>query len=405
MNDKFRVNLILKVRAPMAMHRAVLPLLLIFFIGYATSDTFADQARLATYHEVAQVFVDQKISNNVTASISLQTTSIQEFQIPPELDAKIRNSTDIVGIIITNENQCILGIQDQICVMINTKRESGKGIIEVQDKAREIGNAYIEDINKAFGLNTKFHSVFVHYDDSSNKALETSGQISGAGTISTVYTAQVQSTDYMFNKISAILIPAQIRSMGGFFDVAQGLAKDDSSRMSFTILPREHDYVMQLKVSEKYPNTAKEAKEIDTLRLFKVDEIRKSNYFAGGFFPLNSLIHLVILPADDTVKIHTSTNVLDAIEKNNQTIPADVTESGWFFNSKSGSKIEAMYLFGDEFSVKRQDLVITLGEEEEIKDASAPGATEMYVLIGIGVAAAGAAVYYLKGFRVKKSTT
>lgn len=388
--------------APVAMHKVVLPLLLIFVIGYSTCHVFAEQARLATYHEVAQVVVDQKISNNVTASISLQTTSIQEFQIPPELDAKIRNSTDIVGIIITNENQCILGIQDQICVMINTKRESGKGIIEAQDKARGIGDAYIGDINNAFKLNTKFHSVFIHYDDSSNKALETSGQVSGAGTISTVYTAQVQSTDYMFNKISAILMPIQIRSMGGFFDVAQELAKDDNSRMSFTILPREHDYVMQLKVSEKYPNTAKDTTVIDTLKLFNVEEIKKSNYFAGGFFPLNSLIHVVILPADDTAKIYTSANVIDAIEKNNQTIPVDVTESGWFFNSKSGSKIEAMYLFGGEFSAKRQDLIMTLGEKEA--DSSLPGATEMYVLIGIGIAAAGAAIYYLKGFRVKKNT-
>ncbi len=385
------------------MHKAILPLLLIFAMTYSVDNVFAEQVRLATYHEVAQVIVDQKISNNVTASISLQTTSIQEFQIPPELDAKIRNNTDVVGIIITNENQCVLGVQDQICVMINTKRESGQGgIIEAQDKARKIGDSYIEDINNAFKLNTKFHSVFVHYDDSSNKAFETSGQVSGAGTVSTVYTAQVQSTDYMFNKISAILIPTQIRNMGGFFDVAQELAKDDNSRMSFTILPREHDYIMQLKVSEKYPNTAKETKEIDTLKLFKVDEIKKSNYFSGGFFPLNSLIHIVVLPADDTIKVHTNTNVIDSIEKNNQTVPADITKSGWFFNSKSGNKIEAMYLFGDEFSAKRQDLIITLGEKENATlDGNLPGTNEMYVLIGIGVAAAGAAIYYLKGFRAK----
>jgi hypothetical protein len=189
--------------------------------------------------------------------------------------------------------------------------------------------------------------------------------------------------------------------MGGFFDVAKELAKDDSSRMSFTILPRENDYVMQLKVSEKYPNTAKETNEIDTLKLFKVDEIKKSNYFSGGFFPLNSLIHVIVLPADDTAKVHTNTNVIDAIVKNNQTVPADITKSGWFFNSESENKIEAMYLFGDEFSAKRQDLVITIGEKDTTGNASLPGASEMYILIGIGVVAAGAAIYYLKGFRAK----
>lgn len=383
------------------MYKAVLSFLLIFVVVYSAGNVFAEQARLATYHEIAQIIVDQKISNNVTASISLQTTSIQEFQIPPELDAKIRNNTDVVGIIITNENQCILGVQDQICVMVNTKRAEGHGgIKEAQDKARKIGDLYIEDINNAFKLNTKFHSVFIHYDDSSNKALETSGQVSGAGTVSTVYTAEMQSTDYMFNKISAILIPQQIRSFGGFYDVAQELSKDDNSKLSFTILPRGKDSIMQLKVSEKYPHIAKETKKIDPLKLFKIDEIRKSDYFASGFFPLNSLIHIVVLPVDSTTKIHT-TNVIDTIEKNNQTIPADISKSGWLFNSQSGNKIEAMYLFGNDFSVKRQDLIMTLGEDENnsIGGGNLPKMNEMYILIGIGVVAAGAAVYYLKGFR------
>lgn len=384
------------------MYKIVLSFFLIFVVVYSAGNVFAEQARLATYHEIAQVIVDQKISNNVTASISLQTTSIQEFQIPSELDAKIRNNTDVVGIIITNENQCILGVQDQICVMVNTKRAEGHGgIKEAQDKARKIGDLYIDDINNAFKLNTKFHSVFIHYDDSSNKALETSGQVSGSGTVSTVYTAEMQSTDYMFNKISAILIPQQIRGFGGFYDVAQELSKDDNSKLSFTILPRGKDSIMQLKVSEKYPHIAKETKEIDPLKLFKIDEIRKSDYFASGFFPLNSLIHIVILPADSTTKIHTNTNAIDTIEKNNQTIPADISKSGWLFNSKSGNKIEAMYLFGDDFSVKRQDLIMTLGENENSSSGGVnlPKMSEMYILIGIGVVAAGAAVYYLKGFR------
>jgi hypothetical protein len=390
-----------------AVYKVVLPFLLIFVITYSVDNVFAEQARLATYHEIAQVIVDQRISNNVTASISLQTTSIKEFQIPPELDAKIRNNTDVVGIIITNENQCVLGVQDKICVMINTKRAEGHGgIKEAQDKARKTGDAYIDDINNAFKLNTKFYSVFIHYDDSSNKALETSGQVSGAGTVSAVYTAQMESTDYMFNKISPILIPQQIRSMGGFYDVAQKLSKDDNSKMSFTILPREKDSIMQLKVSEKYPHSAKKTKEIDLLKLFKVDEIKKSNYFAGGFFPLNSLIHVVVLPADNTTKIHTNANVIEAVEKNNQTVPADITKSGWFFNSESGKKIEVLYLFGNDFSVNRQRLIITLGEKENnpFGSVNLPAMNEIYILIGIGVAAAGATVYYLKGFRPKKNT-
>ncbi|MGQ0771754.1 MAG: hypothetical protein ACT4NT_03160 [Nitrososphaerota archaeon] len=368
------------------------------------SDAFAEQPRFATYHEIASVIIDQRISNNVTASVSLQTTSIQEFQVPPELDAKIRNNTEIIAVAITNENQCVLGVQEQICVLINIKRVSGEGGIgEAQQKARQIGESLIGDINSAFDLETEFHSIFVHYDDKSNRALGTTGEISGAGTVSAVYTVPMQNTDYMFNKISGVLIPRQIREFGGFYDVARELAKDDSARMTFTILPKKEGSIMQLKVSQKYPNIAKDLTDIDPLQFLKVEEIKKSDYFAVGFFPLNSLIHVVILPLDNATKAHPTTNVIEPTMKNGERIPSDLSKSGWFFNSESGDKIEAMYLFGEEFSAKRHDLTFTLtgvGDQtiqREIKF------DETYILIGIGIAAAGAAAYYLKGFRTKKS--
>jgi hypothetical protein len=361
---------------------------------------FAQEPRFATYHEIASVIVDQQISNNVTASISLQTTSIKEFQIPEDLDTKIRNNTDVIAVIITNENQCVLGVVDQICVLINTKRLEGEGGIKAaQEKAVTIGDSLIDDINSTLGLKATFHSVFIHYDDKSNLALETTGEISGRGTVSAVYTASMQSSDYMFNKISGILIPGQIRGMGGFFDVAQNLAKDDNSRVTFTILPKGQGSIMQLKVSEKYPNIAKDLYEVKPLEYLKVNEIKKSRYFSVGFFPLNSLVHLVILPMDDTTKIQTVTNVIPPTIKNNQTIPSDLSKNGWFFNSESGKKIEMVYLFGDTVVVSKNDLIVTIGEKKPVFDQVK--FDDAYILIGIGAAAAGAAAYYLKGIRKK----
>jgi hypothetical protein len=368
------------------------------------SDAFAEQPRFATYHEIASVIVDQRLSNNVTASISLQTTSIQEFQVPPELDAKIRNNTEIVAVAITNEDQCVLGVQEQICVLINTKRVSGEGGIgEAQQKARQIGDSLIDDINSAFGLKTEFHSIFVHYDDKSNKALGTTGEISGAGTVSAVYTAPMQNTDYMFNKISGSLIPKQIRQFGGFYDVAMELAKDDSSRMTFTILPKKEGSIMQLKVSQKYPHIAKDLAGVDPLQFLKIEEIKKSDYFAVGFFPLNSIIHVVILPLDNATKAYPVTNVIEPTIKDGERVPSDLSKSGWFFNSESGDKIEAMYLFGEESSATRNELFLTLAGKDGVSTTNGQTDYEIYILIAIGVVAAGAAAYYLKGFRTKKS--
>jgi hypothetical protein len=379
-------------------YRILVAFLLVFVISYGFAS--AQEPRFATYHEIASVIVDQRLSNNVTASVSLQTTSIQEFQIPPELDAKIRNNTNIVAVVITNEDQCVLGVQDQICVMVNVRRISGEGGIKaVQQSARDIGDSLIDDINSAFGLDTTFHSVFIHYDDKINEALGTTGEVSGAGTVSAVYTSSMQSTDFLFNKISGILIPRQIRSMGGFYDVAQQLSLDDNSRITFTILPKDQGSIMQLKVALDYPNTASEITKVDPLKFLKVDQITKSQYFSVGFFPLNSLVHVVILPADNSTRIHT-TSVIEPTIKNGQKVPSDLTKSGWFFSSDSGT-IEAMYLFGEGFSASRDDLVLSFDGKAQPPEMTTPNQMEVYLLVGIGIAAAGAAAFYLKGIKRK----
>lgn len=371
---------------------------LVFALLY-TYNAFAEEPRLATYHETATILVDQKLSNNVTASVSLQTTSLHEFQIPPELDEKIRNSTDVIAVVITNEDQCVLGVQDKVCVMINVKRFEGiGGIKEAQQKAKVAGDLLINDINDFFGMDAKFHSVFIHYDDKANQALGTQGQVSGRGTVSAVYTIPFQNTDFLFTKISSSLIPRQIRDLGGFYDIAQSLSKDDSSRITFTILPQGQVSIMQLKVSEKYSNVAKDLTLIDPLKFLKTTQIKKSDYFSAGFFPLNSIVHVVILPLDESITVHAA-NTIEPIIKNNQTIPSTLEKNGWFFDHPN-RKIEGMYLFGKKPIADSEDLTISLGEVKQ-EYLSSPGLTEVLILIGISAAAVGAVVYYLKGIRTR----
>jgi hypothetical protein len=150
---------------------------------------------------------------------------------------------------------------------------------------------------------------------------------------------------------------------------------------------------MQIKVSERYPRIANETYEINPLEFLKVDKIKKSEYFSVGFFPLNSLIHVVILPTDNATKTQV-TSIIEPAIKNGERVPSDLSKSGWFFDSESGKKIEAMYLFGRETSASAQDLTIKIGEKK-----TAPQFDEMYILIGIGIVAAGAAAFYLKGMR------
>ncbi|MEX1054159.1 MAG: hypothetical protein WEC35_07150, partial [Nitrosopumilaceae archaeon] len=166
------------------------------------------------------------------------STSTQEIRVPVELDQKIRDTEHVVAVVITNENQCVLGVKDEACVLINISREGFEGgITEAQSSAREIGDSLIGDINKAFDIDSKFHSVFIHSDDKINRELETSGIISGRGIVSAVYTIPKSDTSFLYEKLSAILLPKQIRDAGGFLAVAKKISDDSISSVTFSIIP------------------------------------------------------------------------------------------------------------------------------------------------------------------------
>ena len=363
------------------------------------ANAHAEQPRLATFHETASILVDQKLSNNVTASVALQTTSLQEFRIPPALDAKIHNDTNVIAVIITNEDQCVLGVQDKVCVMINVKRMENEGRVEeAQQKAKTAGDALIGDIDKFFGMDTKFHSTFIHYDDTANQVLGTEGQVSGRGTVSAVYVMPYQSSDFLFNTLSGNLIPLQIRDMGGFYNVAQSLARDDSARVTFTILPKGELSFMQLKVAKKFPDSAKQLNQVEPLKYFKVDELKRSDYYKAGFFPLNSILHVVVLPQDQSTTA-TAGSIIEKTTVGNQTVPASLQNNGWYFESNSGKKIDAMYLFGNTYSANANDLRLGISKPMLPSVPGNIGTTEIVLLGIIGAVAAGAVAYYLKGIK------
>ncbi len=366
---------------------------------------YAQEPRLATFQESAQVVIDARLSNNVTASITLQSTSNQEIIIPSEIDSKIRNTERLKAIVLTNEEQCVLGVMNQSCIMINIEREGLKGIKEIQDTGRSIGNTLIDDLNRLFDTKAKFHSVFVHADDESNKALDTSGIISGRGMVSVVYTFPKESTDSMYEKLTAILLAKPIRDSGGFYETAKKLSKDDKSQMTISIIPIENSSLYQIKLSKDYPHKAQSSGEIKPLDFLNTDELKRSNYFASGFYPLNSIFQIVIL-ADESISVKSvKGKLLETQIVDGEKIPIDITSSGWVFDPESGDRIQGKYLFGRELQLKKNEfqfLVVPLsnGQSPIIKET---GADDSIIIIGIITAVSiGAAVYYLKGYR--KST-
>jgi hypothetical protein len=371
-------------------------------IGISTNYAYSQGVSLATFQETAQIVVDKSISQNVTASITLQSTSIQEIKIPAELEQKIREDERIKAIILTNQSQCILGVVDQSCIMINVERNlADKGIIAIQDSTKEIAELYIDEINKAFDIDAKFHSVFLHTDDEANKALETSGVVSGRGMISAVYTMPMEDTNSMYEKISSILIPKIIRDGGGFYDVAKDLSFEENSKITFSLIPLDSKSLLQLKLSVDYPNRASTISEFSPLEFLKVENLKRSDYFSSGSYPLNSIVQVVVLSPENTNVSDIKGNIVPTQIIDNEKIPTDISKEGWIFDPEEGQRIQGKYIFGEKVSVNKEELKFSLGgaQLQTVKSEKVEFDESIVVVIIITIVAIAAAVFYLKGYK------
>ena len=380
------------------MQKILLVLLAVGVIGISTNFAYSQEMGLATFQETAQVIVDRSISQNVTASVTLQSTSIQEIRIPAELEQKLREDENIKAVVVTNQEQCVLGVFDESCIMINVVRDpDAKGIIEIQDAAKEDAMPYIDELNQVFDTNAELHSVFVHSDDASNEAFETSGIISGKGMISVVYTMSPEDTNAMYEKISAILIPKIIREGGGFYEIAKNLSFEENSKMTFSIIPLESKSLLQLKLSVDYPNEAATISEVSPLDLLKTDKINRSDYFSSGFYPLNSIIQVVILSPQDEIISNIRGDIVPTQVIDNEKIPTDISKDGWIFDPQEGQRIQGKYIFGEETSVNKDKLKFSIGDAEPIQPE--PSDESLVVVAIIAIVAIAAALFYLKGYK------
>lgn len=374
-------------------------IILLIFVGFLANGihfSYSQDASLATFQETAQVLIDKR-TQEITSSITLQSTSIQEIKIPSELEEKIRNNPRITSVIITNEDQCILGVFDQSCIIINVSRDpTDKGVIEIQDSTKELANQFIDDINQAFDTKSKFHSVFIHSDDELNRALETSGAVSGRGIVSAVYTMPMEDSDSMYEKISAILIPKIIRDGNGFYETAKNLSLEDNSKVTFSIIPLENNSLLQLKLSTTF-SEGSEITKIEPLKFLSTDELKRSEYFSSGFYPLNSIFQIVILANEPLAISNVNGDLIPTQIIDGEKIPKEFTK-GWVFDPDGGEKIQGKFIFGRDSSITNKDLEFSLaGNSQQNQESSFDESIVILVIIIVG--GIGAAVYFLKGYK------
>ena len=383
------------------MLKVIILIMCVGIIGISTNSAYSQEFDLSTFQESAQVFIDYRISQETITSITLLSSNIQEIKIPMEFEQKIREDKRIQAIVVTNENNCVLGVTDQSCILINIERNpEDKGIRAIQDNSRITGDTYIDEINQMLDTNAKFFQVFIHTAAETNQALDTSGLISGTGTISAVYTMPMEDTHAMYEKISSMLISKQIRESGGFYNISKNLSTENNAKMSFTMIPTESKTVSQLRVSVNDPIKSTSEKietEINPLEFFKIKNLNRSEYFSTGNYPLNSLFQIIILSNEDKTVSNLKGNIIPTITVDEIEIPTEVTKNGWIFDPKNGTQIQGKYIFGDKTSINENELTFSLSEKNmqtnEIK-------LDEIIIVGIiTVISIGVAVFYLKGYK------
>ena len=321
---------------------------------------------------------------------------------------KISSNKEVVLVTFTNMGTCVMGVDvDEQCIIVSMNYQElkgdgeGVGVTFLQTKGKKIADTLISDINSAFNLDTKFHSIWLLSPGSDNMLTEYTGN---HGLVNAVYTMPKQETSFLFESFSESLISQDITSAGGFYDTAKHLASLPNATMTVVIIKEQGTSPMFLfKVSHwDFTFDMIDISQINPLGTIGVEKLERTEYFKDFFVPLNSVLQVLIFPIEPSKINSVETNVIEKLES-----IEDVSEKGWFFASTSYDKIDARFLFGATNSVSADKLVMELGpwDAQNVDDFLAVNTvdenlSEQYAILAvIIVVAVGAALFYLKGYK------
>ena len=399
-----------------------------FAFGQESEDS-APQLQKSTWVESMSVIYDQKFSKSIQASVAFETINNNDIQFSNELIKKIMSYKEIRFVFFTNMEECVMGVPlDEMCIMIGFNLDMLKGdlgINAIHENGKRISDELITDIKNAFGMNAEFHSIYLHMDDGSKNPIGT--DLSTLRTASAVFTLPREDSNIVFTKLSEQLINHQLRESGGFYDVAKEMAKNPSTIITTGMalqgdeLPLMLFKVMQIERGElgfiegedenmsleyQYSVTGFDISTINPLANFGIDDLERSKYFEGHFVPLNSVVQVRILPEQPSKVSTVNTNIIAKLDS-----AEDLVDKGWFFTSTSNNAIDARFLFGQSDTVTADELVMEIdtwdiqsGDDSFLIDNINVGVQntegEQYIILAaIIIAAIGAAVFYLKGYR------
>jgi len=403
----------------------------VIFTPFAFGQESEDSVPLlqkSTWLESMSVIYDQKFSKSIMVSMAFETINNNEIQFSDAFIEKVMSYEEIRYVLFTNMEECVMGIPlDEICVMIGFNRDMLKGdlgINAIHENGKRISDELITDINNAFDMNAEFHSIYLHMDDESSQV---GSDISTSRTASATFTLPREESNIVFTKLSEQLINPQLRESGGFYDIAKEMAKNPNAIITTGMITQSDDIpmllfkVMQMERGElglveiedgvtsleyEYSMLGFDISTINPLLHFGIDNLERSKYFADHFVPLNSVVQVVVIPEQPSKVSTVNTNIITKLDS-----AEDLLEKGWFFASTSNDAIDARFLFGQSDTVTADELVMEIdawdiqsGDDSFLIDninvrvQNTEG--EQYIILAvIIIAAIGAAIFYLKGYK------
>ncbi|MDH5697716.1 MAG: hypothetical protein OEY54_04220, partial [Nitrosopumilus sp.] len=147
-----------------------------------------------------------------------------------------------------------------------------------------------------------------------------------------------------------------------------------------------------------YSEIAPSIDKINPLELLKTNELKRSEYFSTGFYPLNSIVQVAILSSENTNISDVRGNIIPTQIIDNEKIPIDITKKGWVFDPEEGQMIQGKYIFGKETTVSSNELKFSLGGDSMLEEKQEFDESILVVII-ITIVAIAAALFYLKGYK------
>ena len=204
--------------------------------------------------EHLQIIIDQREFQN-RISVGLLSKNPNDIKLPDNIEA-ISSNPNIFSMTITNEFACAPTKIDKACVIIEVEREGlGDNLAEMKKVAREITDKIVADGVIIFSPEF-YSSTFQPKGGLSENEAKRLGEKGSVAKV--VYTIHKQPTSELFTALSTLLLSNDIRTSGGFYDIAEKLSENYFSEFTITIIPLENEMLRELHISLLCSNEIRE---------------------------------------------------------------------------------------------------------------------------------------------------